>query len=82
MSYISNSIMEKALEEIACELREIRVILQALAPMPVLPNPPSKPYGKESISYVSEESLWAQEQEELRQIHRGLIPSLNEESED
>ncbi len=66
---------QDAIERIAFELECIRTILERYFVVPVVPSPPERKLGKEAISYLDESQVLELEEEELRQISRGLIPS-------
>lgn len=71
--------MSDSLERIASELEQIRYLLERFMPIDPIPSPPEKLLGKESITYLNESSIVELEEEELRQINRGLNPGLQDE---
>lgn len=71
--------MSDPLERIAFELECIRELMERFMVVPSLPTPPEKLLGKEAITYFDEASAIAEEEEELRQISRGLIPTLSDD---
>lgn len=68
--------MSAPLEKIATELEFIRTLLERFIIIDPVPVPPEVKLGKESISYLNEQSIVELEEEELRQLSRGLNPNL------